>query len=144
MQLLVLKVLQVKWGDAWGLTFFRVWWDNPLILCMSLSIFMLFSTLNLGVVTWMNKLASATFGVYLIHDYRMSRVFLWKDVFSNGMFLNSWLFVPYSLGVALLIYSVCTGVERLRQRTRAAGFFRLLPKANARRSGTGAAGMYAT
>ena len=60
--------------------------------------------------------ASATFGVYLIHDNNLVRPFLWRVVFKNASFQNSPYLIPYSIGVVILVYVACTAIEILRSK----------------------------
>ena len=61
-----------------------------------------------------NTLAKATFGVYLIHDDDYIRVFLWKKLFKNYVFINSKILIPYSIVVVLIVYALCTCIELFR------------------------------
>lgn len=85
-------------------------------LLISLTLFMAFATLKMNYHKWINVLASATFGVYLIHDSNLMRKFLWIDVFQNFRYQNSLLLIPYSILVVALVYAVCTLIDLVRQR----------------------------
>ena len=75
-----------------------------------------FNSLKIPHSKIINLLASATFGVYLIHDNNFVRPFLWHKVFMNASFQNSPYLIPYSIGVILLVYVVCTLIELTRSR----------------------------
>ena len=81
-------------------------------LCMLIG----FNSLKIPHSKIINLLASATFGVYLIHDNNFVRPFLWHKVFMNASFQNSPYLIPYSIGVILLVYVVCTLIELTRSR----------------------------
>lgn len=66
---------------------------------------------------WINIAASATFGVYLIHDNNYMRHFLWIDFFNNANYQDSLLLIPYSIIVVIMVYVSCTAIELLRQYT---------------------------
>lgn len=85
-------------------------------LLISLTLFMAFSTLKMNYHKWINVLASATFGVYLIHDNSLMRAFLWIDVFQNFKYQHSLLLIPYSILVVALVYAVCTVIDLIRQK----------------------------
>ena len=78
---------------------------------------MMFRNLKIGYHKWINLIASATFGVYLIHDNPIVRPFLWQTVFRNASYQETSLIVPYSIGAACLVYAVCTVIDLLRQVT---------------------------
>ena len=83
----------------------------------ALSMFMVFYSIKMGYNKWINVIASATFGVYLIHDNRIVRPFLWQTVFKNASYQDSALIIPYSIAVMLLVYSVCTIIDLIRKAT---------------------------
>lgn len=86
------------------------------VLLISLTLFMAFATLKMSYHKWINTLATATFGVYLIHDSSIVRPFLWIDVFQNAQYQNSLFLIPYSIIVVTLVYMVCTAIDLIRQR----------------------------
>ena len=90
--------------------------NSVLTIFRAVTFFMMFLTMDLGVNHLINKVASATFGVYLLHESNLLRLFLWKNVFHNADFQNSVLIIPYSLTVVLIVYIVCTLIELCRIR----------------------------
>lgn len=85
------------------------------ILLISLTLFMAFATLRFKYSKLINTIASATFGVYLIHDNCLVRPFLWREVFKNYEYQNSKMIIVYSIGVVVLVYVVCTIIDLIRQ-----------------------------
>ena len=70
----------------------------------------------MGSFGWkINIVASATFGVYLIHDNAIIRNLLWLDVFKNAQYQDSMFLIPYSIIVIAIVYVVCTAIDLLRQ-----------------------------
>ncbi len=63
-----------------------------------------------------NLMASATFGVYLIHDNIFVRPFLWRTLFKNATFQDSPYLIPYSIAVILTVYICCTVIELIRAK----------------------------
>lgn len=86
------------------------------ILLISVSLFMLFTNLKMNYHKWINTIASATFGVYLIHDYYVVRPILWKNIFNNVQFQDSIMLIPYSIIVVLIVYITCTIIDLIRQK----------------------------
>ncbi len=64
-----------------------------------------------------NKISSATFGVYLLHDNPILRKYLWIDLFQNATFQNSNWIILYSIGVCLLIFVICVIIDLIRQKS---------------------------
>lgn len=86
-------------------------------LIRAVCFFMMFSTMKMKNYSWINKIASASFGVYLIHDSNFLRPYLWEKIFKNAAFQESNSIVLYSLVVVLTIYTICTIIDLLRQLT---------------------------
>lgn len=87
---------------------------NVLIICVSL--FMIFINLKMNYHKWINIIASASFGVYLIHDNNFLRTFIWKDLFNVSSFEGSAVVIPYSIAVIITLYAVCTAIDLIRQK----------------------------
>lgn len=87
------------------------------ILLVSLTLFLAFTKLKCKYCKSINVIASATFGVYLIHDNYLIRDYLWIDFFKNASFQNSFILIPYSICVVLFVYVTCTIVDLLRKFT---------------------------
>ena len=84
-------------------------------LVISICLFVVFANMNIKDSKWINMASSATFGVYLIHDNRFFRPFLWGTIFHNAQFQDSILLIPYSVVVVAVVYISCTLLDLLRQ-----------------------------
>jgi surface polysaccharide O-acyltransferase-like enzyme len=84
------------------------------VLLISVSMLLGFLKLEIGYSKWINRIASATFGVYLLHDHPYVRTFLWETVFQNAAFADSKLLIPYSLLAPAVVFVICTAVELSR------------------------------
>lgn len=63
------------------------------------------------------KLAPYTFGVYLIHDNRYIREFLWyKDTFHFNEQFYKWNFIIYIIVLSVSIFAIAVLLEYLRQQ----------------------------
>jgi len=85
------------------------------VLLISLFLFMAFAKLNLGYHKWINVTASATFGIYLIHDSNLVRPFLWVTLFKNAQYKHDLFLIPYSIMAVFAVFVVCTLIDLLRQ-----------------------------
>ena len=66
---------------------------------------------------WVNKIATATFGVLLIHgNSNAMREWLWRDVLKNVSYLNSPYLWIHALLSVLGIYVICVIIDLLRIR----------------------------
>ena len=85
------------------------------ILLMALFLFMTFAKLKIKYNKWINVIASATFGVYLIHDSSYIRYYIWLNIFKINQYQESLFLIPYSILVVFIIYVLCTGIEMVRK-----------------------------
>ena len=60
------------------------------------------------------KVASAAFGVYLLHDNYLIRYLVW-DFFHASKVARTHFAVIYAVAIAVVVYLVCTALELLRQ-----------------------------
>ena len=113
------SVVFVILGNRWSaFTGYITYFYDPekiTILLISLSLFMAFVTLKMNYHKWINVAASATFGVYLIHDHAIVRRLLWIEWFQNSQYQESWILIPYSVMTVIIVYVVCSLVDLLRQ-----------------------------
>lgn len=80
----------------------------------ALFLFLGFLQIDIGCNRAVNRISSATFGVYLIHENNFVRPFLWGVLFQNASFADSPVLIPYSLAAALIVFSCCTLIELFR------------------------------
>lgn len=85
-------------------------------LLISISIFMLFKNLKIKNNKLINQIASATFGVYLIHDNSFIRCILWQDLLKTASFQHTNIFIPYTIMACAWVYISCTIIELLRKK----------------------------
>jgi len=91
--------------------------ENPLVLLSAILLFSFFLGLRLGTVTTINTVASAAFGVYLIHDHPYVRAWLWGDVVRPAdHYADGTNFYLLAVGTVLAIYVSCTLIDLVRQR----------------------------
>ena len=88
-----------------------------LAVLTALSWFLFFQNLKLKYSRLINTAAASTFGVLMIHaNSDAMRRWLWQDVVDCvGMYDAKWAAV-YAVGCVLVIFAVCTALDRLRIR----------------------------
>lgn len=89
--------------------------ESPFILIISFCIFAAFINIKFYNNT-VNKIASATFGVYLIHDNAISRIFFWKYLLNNEKYANSNFLILHIVVSVAFVYILCTILELLRKK----------------------------
>lgn len=103
--------------------------SNKLLAILgAVSLFCLFKSINLGHICWINRIATATFGVFLIHDQPYVRDWLWHKVLCCKDYFTSdglWLHAIFAM---LIVYLTCVVIDMLRQRLIEKPFFAWLGK----------------
>ena len=85
-------------------------------LLASVCFFLGFKSLEIPQSKIINTIASATFGVYLLHLNEYSNKFLWNGIFSTASFQKSPYLIPYTFAVILTVFISCTILELLRSK----------------------------
>ena len=80
--------------------------------------------MNIDNSKLISKIGVATFGVYLIHDHRQFREYMWTHIFRIPELYTSPLFGLYIILVILSIFIVCTIIEVIRDELMEKTFFR--------------------
>ena len=89
-------------------------YSNPLIIIQTIAYFEFFGTLNIKNKI-INKIASLTLGVYMIHDNNFVRANIYKWLKIDNGPIYSYKFIIYIFIIAVVIYIVCSIIEYLRQ-----------------------------
>jgi len=86
------------------------------ILLSAVFLFIGFLKMNISS-RFINFISATTFGVYLLHDSPVIRIALWEKLFKNKTYQESNILIPYSIGVVLVVFIVCSIVEIIRKYT---------------------------
>ena len=84
--------------------------------CIALNLFLFFLDLPIKANNCINRIASATFGVYLLHNSPLLTPYIWNDmlhVLEKQYFSD--FYIVKALATILLIFAICTLVDFLRQ-----------------------------
>lgn len=87
-----------------------------MIPCVALSVFLFLTFKNLKVKQSgiINRLAAATFGVFLIHDHPWVREYIWSSLLNPVKYYDSPHLIGYALFCVAVIFAACQIVEQLR------------------------------
>ena len=133
----IFYLTRIKGGELQIGTLYYFVSDSNKILALlsSVSLFLFFKGLNLQQKAWVNRIATATFGVLLIHgNSNVMREWLWRDVLENVSYFNSplpclWI---HALLSVLGVYVVCVAIDLLRIRYIERPLFKWIEKKNFR------------
>ena len=89
-------------------------YSNPFVIIQTIAYFCFFETLSFKS-PFVNKLSSCTLGVYLIHNNIQIRHNIYKWLKIDHGPIYSYKFIFYVFAIAILIYIVCSIIERFRQ-----------------------------
>ena len=89
---------------------------SPTTAAASLAFVIGFAGLNIEYSRYINALASAAFGVYLLHLNPLVNHLLWKVLFNAGTYQKSLCLIPYTTAVTLTIYISCALIDLVRSK----------------------------
>ena len=104
-------IFEVKFTNH--INYFITLYSLPIITC-AVMLVLYFKDVNIQS-TVINTMASATLGVYLIHENKFVRSLLWTKILKSDSFYNKPTLILHALGSILIIYVVCTIIELLRK-----------------------------
>lgn len=64
----------------------------------------------------LNTVAGTTFGIYLIHDNRFFREFMWKEIFGTEKYSTESTMLVHLLLCSVVVFAVCFVIEFLRKK----------------------------
>jgi hypothetical protein len=96
----------------------KLWiYNSPLTLMTAIELLIGFLKLKPYYNRVVNALASATLGVYLIHDNDVVRPYLWGVLLKNSEMYHSKYLILHAFFSIAIVYFVCTCIDLLRQNT---------------------------
>lgn len=113
----------VKYQDRYETAYFQTW--QILMLLTAIPLLLGFVQLRGKYSSLINKLAAASFGVYLIHDSKYVRYFLWRELLNSAAYRDSAALIPYAIVVIILVYLMCMVLESVRNALLSGVFSRL-------------------
>jgi hypothetical protein len=91
--------------------------NSPFVLLTSLELFLAFIQLKPHYNSAVNKLASASLGVYLIHTNEILYPYLWQVLLKNPEMYHSRFLLLHAIACTILVYVSCSAIDLLRQGT---------------------------
>lgn len=88
---------------------------SPVQLFSAVMIFLLFIKRKPFTNARINRIASTTFAIYLMHDNILISNWLWNDVVRANRFEHTYWIVSYNLIVMVIIFAICCLIDLIRQ-----------------------------
>lgn len=109
----VLKIVPLLHADKINLNEVTKYFDLQSIYAFTtaISIFYIFSNINIKYSKKINYIAASSFGVYLLHDNPFSRL-LWHN-FNVHRLVASQYFIFYYILISISIFAVCVVVDKI-------------------------------
>ena len=102
--------------------------NQILPLLISICLFIIFLNYKCNNSKIINKIASCTLGVYLIHTHLLLRDIIWIKIFKVSDVINSSYIVLYEIFIFIIIYFICTLIDYIRQNTIEKLYIKLINK----------------
>lgn len=84
-------------------------------LVISICMFLIFKNLQINSSEIINKIASCTLGIYLIHTNILLRDFIWLDIFKVDTYINSQYLIIYEFFAVSIVFLICAIIDIIRQ-----------------------------
>lgn len=84
------------------------------ILVISVLIFLITKNIKISNSKIISTISSSTFGIYLIHDNKLMRNFIWSTIFNVNSYLDKYYLPLYIIIVVLIVFFTCFFIERVR------------------------------
>lgn len=122
--LLVLSVVIMGYvGQVYSIGEFlskRRWYsglNSVLVVVLSVELLLVFLRMKKREIRIINIIASAMFGVYLIHDNFILRPYIWRYIFKNQEMYGSQYLIVHAICTISIIFVVCTIIDLIRKYT---------------------------
>ena len=89
--------------------------NSVFIVLLSIGVFCLFKDMNIKNSAVINTVASSVLGIYLLHDNKISKTFIWNDLLDMKTRLSGDFAVLYILGFCIAIFIVGFVIDIFRQ-----------------------------
>lgn len=73
------------------------------VIIISINLFLIFLNVNIRSNKIINEISKSTFGVYLIHEHYLMRMFLWEKLFNASKISNSLKLIMYGVLATFLV-----------------------------------------
>lgn len=71
---------------------------------------------NIYINSFINKISSSIFGVYLVHENYLARQYIWEGIFNiNNMITSVW-YPIYYIFIVLITFVICIFFEIIREK----------------------------
>ena len=98
------------------------------VIIISINLFLIFLNINIKSNKLINVISKCTFGVYLIHEHYLMRIFLWRDLFKASEISSSLKLILYGVATTFIVFVTCTIIDFIRMKILEEPIFKLIDK----------------
>ena len=88
--------------------------DSIFVILFSIVLFLFFINTNIGQHSWINNIAKATFGIYLLHDNGLASYYVWHTVFHASKLYGDPFVVIKTINIVISIFATGIVIDYLR------------------------------
>lgn len=96
-------------------TYFSLPMNQIIPLTISICLFLFFLNLKINSNNVINRIASCTLGIYLIHTNIILRDLIWVDILNVNNYTNSKYLVIYAIFAVAIVFLICMIIDLIRQ-----------------------------
>lgn len=99
-----------------GTTTIEYFWtpNNIFMLILSIAFFILFTKIKIKNNIFINKIASTSLGIYLLHE-GLAKKYMWENILKNNIYIYSNHWYIYTLSSTILIFNIGIIIDLIRQ-----------------------------
>ena len=90
--------------------------NSVVVFALSVALISFFSTLKPFYSRALNTVAGSCFGIYLIHDNKFFKDFMWREIFKTSGFENSNYMILHMFSCAIIIFAAGFVIEFMRRK----------------------------
>ncbi len=90
--------------------------NSPLIFGISICIFLIFKNIEVPSSRFIFIPASTVLGIYLLHDNKLFREYMWQNIFHTNLLQNTRYFLFYSILIVCSVFIICMFIELIRKK----------------------------
>lgn len=102
--------------------------NNPFVLALTVLIFLIFKNTEIKNNNFINKIASTTLGIYLIHENVFLRDVIWKNIINVVQYINSPLLILNAILGVLSVFIICAFIDLIFEKVINRNLMQLISK----------------
>ena len=126
--MVLLELLSIKLSMISDLVYYFNNINSPLVLILTVLIFTIFSSINIGNNKIVNKVASTTFGIYLLHENVFLRKIIWKQMVRGYNYINSPILIINAICGVLGVFLIALILDIIIDKLLVNNLLKLLSK----------------